>query len=304
MLKVVLGVVLLVVAVMLLLASFAGDEEIARHRGKLRIGAALSLLFLLLLASAVTVPAGYRGVALRFGAVTGVVGEGLHFVVPGMQRVVLMDVRTQKAEAKASAASKDLQVVQADISTNYHVEPSQVGELYKTVGLEYEQRVIQPAVQETLKGVLAKYTASQLIQLRERVKAQVDNELSNRLADYNIIVEPNGVSLTNFDFSEEFNAAIEQKQVAQQSAEKSRYVLAQARIDAQASITKAKGEAESNRVKARALNGQGGQKVLAREWIEKWNGELPKVAGGNGSNIISLDSLLKQSAPAEAEKQP
>jgi regulator of protease activity HflC (stomatin/prohibitin superfamily) len=252
----------------------------------------VALLISMVGTSYVSVPAGYRGVLLRFGAVSGVLGEGFHLVTPVIHSVVLMDVRTQKSAAKAAAASKDLQTVQSEVAVNYHISPAEVGNLYKRVGVFYEERVIEPAVQETLKAVVANYTAGNLIQFREKVKAEVDAALSKRLSYYNIQVEPGGVSLTNFDFSAEFNAAIEAKQVAQQDAEKQKYVLNRAQTEAQTAITIAKGEAEANRVKAIALNSSGGQKVLAREWIQKWDGKLPAVSGGNNSNLIDLRSLM------------
>ena len=243
-------------------------------------------------ASYFSVPAGNRGVLLQFGAVRGVLNEGANFIVPFAQEVQLIDVRTQKTEGKAAAASKDLQIVQTDIAVNYHIDPKSVGMLYRGVGPDYESRIIQPAVQETLKAVVAHYTAEELIRLRDQVKAQVDTGLTERLGQYHIQVEMGGVSLTNFEFSSEFNAAIEAKQVAQQNAEKQKYILAQAQMEAQTAITKAKGEAESNRIKAQALNTQGGQKVLAREWIDKWDGHLPTVSSSGGGTIIDLRSLM------------
>jgi regulator of protease activity HflC (stomatin/prohibitin superfamily) len=101
------------------------------------------------------------------------------------------------------------------------------------------------------------------------------------------------VSLTNFEFSDDFNKAIEQKQVAQQSAEKSKYELQKAEIDAKTAIARAEGEARSNRIKAEALNQNGGSKVLAREWIEKWDGHLPQVST-SGNLMFNIDSLMRE----------
>jgi regulator of protease activity HflC (stomatin/prohibitin superfamily) len=247
----------------------------------------------LLLSGIVLVPAGYRGVLLRFGAVAGVLGEGIHLIVPSANTVELVEVRTQKEQAESSAASKDLQTVSATIALNFHVEPQSVGRLYQKVGLEYRNRVIDPAVQESLKVVTARYTAEELIRLRDKVKNEVQSDMTQRLRAYNIVVEPSGVSLTNFTFSEEFNKAIEQKQVAQQTAEKQKYVLDQAKLEAETAITKAKGVAESARISASALQSQGGRLVLAREWIERWDGKLPTVSGGDGGMIIDIRELMQ-----------
>ncbi|MES2459513.1 MAG: prohibitin family protein, partial [Armatimonadota bacterium] len=222
-------------------------------------------------------------------AVTNVLGEGIHFVVPGANQVVLLEVRTQKEVSQSTAASKDLQVVTANIALNFHINKEQAATLYQNVGSEYRARIIDPVVQESLKVVTARYTAEELIRLRDKVKNEVEKEITQRLGVYNITVEPMGVSITNFDFSEEFNKAIEQKQVAQQMAEKQKYVLQQAQLEAQTSITKAKGVAESGRINAQALQVQGGRLVLAREWIDKWDGKLPTVQGGAGGGGMILD---------------
>lgn len=251
----------------------------------------------LIAGSFVTVPAGYRGILLRFGAVSGDLTAGAHFIIPGVEHVEEMEVRTQKAEAKGSAASQDLQVVTTDLAINYHLKPSEVGRIYSTVGNDeaIRDRIIQPAAQEVLKAIVARYTAEQLIRQRDQVKQQVDDSLTTRLAAYNIMVEVNGVSLTNFEFSEQFNQAIESKQVAQQSAEQQKYVLAKAQMEAQTEIAKANGIAQANKIKAQALNSEGGQKVLAQAWIDKWDGHLPTVSG-SGSQILDLRDLMNSNA--------
>lgn len=247
----------------------------------------------LVLSGVVLVPAGHRGVLLRFGAVAGVLGEGIHLIVPTVNAVELVEVRTQKEQAESSAASKDLQTVSATIAINFHVDPAAVGRLYQKVGLEYRNRVIDPAVQEALKVVTARYTAEELIRLRDKVKNEVQHDMTQRLRNYDIVVEPSGVSLTNFTFSDEFNKAIEQKQVAQQTAEKQKYVLDQAKLEAQTAITKAKGAAEAARISAQALQSQGGRLVLTREWIERWDGKLPVVSGGGGGMILDIRELMQ-----------
>jgi regulator of protease activity HflC (stomatin/prohibitin superfamily) len=229
----------------------------------------------------------------------------MHLVVPGVNQVVLLEVRTQKEVSQSTAASKDLQVVTANIALNFHINKEQAATLYQNVGTEYRARIIDPVVQESLKVVTARYTAEELIRLRDKVKNEVEKEITQRLGVYNISVEPMGVSITNFDFSEEFNKAIEQKQVAQQMAEKQKYVLQQAQLEAQTSITKAKGVAESGRINAQALQVQGGRLVLAREWIDKWDGKLPAVQGGSGSGggmILDLRDVMGENAAATAKQ--
>jgi regulator of protease activity HflC (stomatin/prohibitin superfamily) len=250
------------------------------------------------------VPAGYRGVLLRFGAVQGVLGEGIHLIVPQVNSVELLEVRTQKEEAQSAAASKDLQTVTTTVAINFHLSEAGVGDLYKKVGRDYKTRIIDPVTQESLKGVTARYTAEELIRLREKVKAEVQTEITARLQPYYIVVEPSGVSITNFAFSDEFNKAIEQKQVAQQTAEKQRYVLQQAKLQAETAVTEARGKAEAARINGQALQAQGGSRVLAREWIEKWDGHLPAVNTGGGSGggglVLDVRSLMNEAGTAAA----
>lgn len=250
------------------------------------------------LAMIVIVPAGHRGVKMTFGAVTGKLSEGIHAIIPIVNKVELMEVRTQKESSHATAASKDLQIVTTDLALNFHIDPTQVDKLYREVGLGYKSRIIDPAVQESIKMVTAKFTAEELIKSRAMVKAEVELDITKRLGAYDIIVEPLGLSITNFDFSKEFNAAIEAKQVAQQEAEKQRYILQKAELERQTLVTQAKGAAEAAKLNAQALQAQGGSKVLAREWIQKWDGHVPTVAGtgggGGGGVIIDINSLLKQ----------
>ncbi|MHB1460332.1 MAG: prohibitin family protein [Armatimonadota bacterium] len=251
------------------------------------------VVIMILHASVVIVPAGYRGVLLRFGAVTGVLNEGMNIIVPFISSAEMIEVRTQKEQSSASAASRDMQTVQTTVAINFHLIPSKVGDLYKNVGIDYRVRIIDPAVQESLKQVTAKYSAEQLVTRRSEVKMQVEHEITMRLGKYDILVEPLGVSITDFSFSPEFNAAIEQKQVAQQETEKQKYVLEKADLERQTAVMKAKGEAESVKIKALALQAAGGNKVLAREWIDKWDGHLPTVSGGNSSYIMDLKSFMQ-----------
>jgi len=130
-------------------------------------------------------------------------------------------------------------------------------------------------------------------QLRMRRRPPGETEIIRRLGSYNIIVDPSGLSIVNFDFSPEFNKAIEAKQVAQQEAEKQKYVLQQAELQKQTEVARAKGTAEAAKLNAEALKVNGGGLVIAREWIEKWDGKLPSVASGGSQFMIDLSSIMK-----------
>lgn len=294
----------IVFGLMLLLVSFMLTKFHTETSDKINLKpwawAARILAFVLIAvgfiaSTIVMVPAGYRGVLLRFTAVRGVMGEGIHMIIPYVNSVQMMEVRTQKEVSDASAASKDLQMVSTELALNFHVAPSKVGDLYRRVGTDFKSRVIDPAVQESIKTVTAQFTAEQLIKNRAMVKEQVEAEITRRLDAYDIIVEPMGLSITNFKFSPDFETAIEAKQVAQQEAEKQKYVLQKADLERQTQVTKARGAAEAAKLNAAALQAQGGGKVLAREWIEKWDGHVPTVSGsGGGGVIIDINSLLRQ----------
>ena len=276
----------------MILAGFTLPHEQAGTKIAIRISGFILLIITLCWGSYYSVPAGHRGVLLQFGAVKGTMSEGANFVIPYAQSVEVMEVRTQKESAKASAASRDLQTVSASVAVNYHIDPATVGVLYKNVGKEFSTRIIDPAVQETVKAVVAQYTAEELVSKRQDVKAQIDNLLSDRLSRYNIIVEPGGVSLTNFDFSDEFNRAIERKQVAQQTAEQQKYELQKAKLEAETAIATAEGRAKAARIEAEALNSQGGNRVLMKQFLEKWDGKLPTVSGSGQSMIFDMKSLM------------
>lgn len=289
-----------VLGILLAITSVLLPKTAVRFNIPMRIAAVLLVLIGSTGSAIVLVPAGYRGVLLQFGAVKGVLTEGIHIVMPGINTVEQLEVRTQKEQAEASAASRDLQTVQCTVALNYHVEPTGVGRLYESVGSEYRSRIIDPAVHESLKVVTARYTAEDLIRLRDKVKAEVHTELVNRLREYYVVVEANGVSLTNFTFSQEFNSAIEQKQVAQQMAEKQKYILDQAKLEATTAVTRARGLAESAKINAEAFQTQGGKLVLAKDWIEKWDGHLPTVQSGSGM-IIDVRELLNVKADKPKE---
>lgn len=240
------------------------------------------------------IPAGYSGVLLRFGALQGTLSPGIHIVIPGVNEVILLETRTQKEESEASAASRDLQVVNTTLALNFRIDPVKVDDLFGSVGTEYKSRIIAPSLQESLKVVTSRYTAEELIRNRQTVKEQVEEEITKRLAAYNIIVDPAGLSIVNFEFSEEFNKAIEAKSVAQQEAERQRFVLQQAEFQKQTAVARAQGEAEAAKLNADALRVNGGGLVVAREWIQKWDGKLPQVSSGQGGQfIIDLQSLLR-----------
>jgi regulator of protease activity HflC (stomatin/prohibitin superfamily) len=226
--------------------------------------------------------AGERGVVLNFGAVQPVVlNEGLHFRVPIMQKIATMDVRIEKAQTDAESVSKDLQDVKTIIAVNYHTVPEKANWVYQNVGTSFKERIIDPAVQEVVKAITAKYTAVELITQREKVRSEVKALLRERLLAYNIAVDD--FSIVNFKFSQQFETAIEDKQTAEQKALKAQRDLERIKIEAEQKIASAKAEAESLRLQKENVTPQLIQlrRIEASiRAIDKWDGHMPKFTGG------------------------
>jgi len=240
---------------------------------------------ILIITSVKTVSAGHRGVVLRFGAVQDrILDEGLHFVTPLAETVEYVEVRTQKYETDAAAASKDLLDVATTVAVNFHLDSEQVNKIYQTLGKEYEFRLIAPAVQETVKSIIAKFDAEGLITQRETVKGQIETSLEERLASRGIIVET--ISITNFEFPEQFNRAITDKQTAEQEALKAQNVLKRIEIEAQQQIAQARGQAESIRIVTEEIKRT--PQYLQWQAIQKWNGVLPLATSGNVLPFLNI----------------
>ncbi len=254
------------------------------------------LVFFLFLSPFVQVGAGERGVVLNFGAVQdAVLNEGLHFRVPIMQRVAIMDVKVQKAVTDAAAASSDLQDVTSSVALNYHVMPDKANVVYQTVGVEFKERIIDPAIQEVMKAVTAQYTAEELITKRPTVSEAMRAALAERLLAYNIVVDT--FSIVSFSFSKVFTEAIEAKQTAEQLALKSKRDLDRIKIEAEQTITAAKAEAEALRLQKAniSLDLIELRKIEANlKAIEKWNGILPQVTGGGAIPFIGVGEIQKR----------
>ena len=245
-----------------------------------------------------TVGAGQRGVLVTWGSASDMAySPGIHFKVPFVQDAILMDVTTQKYESDASAASQDLQTVSGKLATNYHLAPDSVPTIYKTLGMDYAVKVIQPLEQEIVKSVTAKYTAEQLITKREEVRQDIKTVLTEKLAPRGIIVEE--VSIVNFDFSTSFNQAIEQKVTAEQNALKEQNQLKVVEYQAQQRIAQANGEAEAIKIQAQSVSAQGGADYVKLQAIQKWNGQMPNFVGGSSMPFISIPSSEPSVAPSK-----
>lgn len=271
------------------MANFNNEYEIP-NIGPKKIGQVLLVLVVAVLAfkSYTTIKAGERGIVFsRLGGVSErILDEGWQFKLPFVEDIIPIDVKIQKSETAASASSRDLQVVRSVIALNYHLDPAAVNSIYQDVGLAYETRIIDPAVQESVKAITAQFTAEELITKREQVSAEIKEMLTTRLSRNYILVDE--FSITELAFSEVFNNSIEAKQVAEQQALKARQDLERIKIEAEQKLAVASAEAEGQRLQRETITAE----LIQLRAIEKWDGRLPQVSGG-GVPFIDVNSLGK-----------
>lgn len=264
----------------------------AKKRAKLIVIAICAVVILLLAALSIQIiPAGNTGVVMTFGKVSdSVMQEGFHLKIPFVQSVEVISNKIQKQEVEAAAVSKDLQTVSSNIAVNYRVGFSSSANIYKNIGSDYETIVLLPAVQESMKSVSAKYTAEELITKRAKVGEEIKSTLEEKVHDYGIVIEK--FNIVNFDFSEEFNSAIEAKQVAEQNLLKTKteqeqeIVIAEAKakkqvIEADAKAKAIKTEADAQAEANKKLNQSLSDNVIEYEKVQKWDGVLPKATGSD-----------------------
>ena len=266
----------------------------------------LLIAFIILWGTFVIVPAGHRGVVLWWGSVEKrIMGEGLHFKVPITESVIKVDVRVRPHPFREiDAASKEYQMVKLTGMMNFHIDPSYVNDLYQKVGLDFANKVIDPAFNDFVKEVVPIYRITEILPKREEIRKRAMGKLGENLSRYHIIVDD--IYFANIRFSSEYERAIEAKQVAQQQVETQRQVLAQREIEAQQKVATAKGEAESILVVAQgqakaneALSRSISPILVQYKSIEKWNGILPQVSG---SAMPFIDLGRSEKSPGTAKK--
>jgi len=254
------------------------------------------VIIFVMVQSVVIVEAGHRGVVLYLGAVENrVLPEGVHFVIPFVEKVIQMEVRTQKFSAESSAASNDLQEVETVIALNYRLDPNEVNKVYQLLGENYADRLISPTIQESVKASIAKFNAEELITKRETAKDVIAQAIRSTLTSNDILVE--NVFITDFKFSPAFATQIEQKVVAlqkyltEQNNLRSIEVVAnqtvvQAEAAARSNVAKASGEAKAIQIISSQLKSS--PEYLQWQSINRWNGKLPYASGENALPFFQL----------------
>lgn len=254
--------------------------------------AAVAVAAIILCATSfVIVPAGSAGVVLTMGKVNQTaLTEGFHLKAPFIQTVEIVSNKIQKQEVQAAAVTKDLQSVSSDIAVNFRVSFNSSAEIVQNLGRDYQEIILLPAVQESMKSVSARYTAEELITMRAQVGQEIKETLEEKVTEYGIIVEK--FNIVNFAFSQEFDAAIEAKQVAEQNLIKTqteqqqaiviaeaqaKQKLIEAEAEAEAIMKKAQAQADANKLLTESLN----DTIIQYDKIQKWDGKLPQAVGGN-----------------------
>jgi len=258
------------------------------------------IALIILFGSYTVVGSGERGVITQFGKVNDtILGEGFNFKMPIRDNIVKMNVQTQTVQfdnksdkgdntesSSMFCATKDLQDVQIAVVVNYHLDASKVNKIYQQYGSTYQANIIEPIIREVVKSQSALYTAEELVTKRAEFSENISTILSTKLAEKDAIFER--LNITNFQFSDSFNKAIEEKVTAEQNALAAKNKLEQVKFEAEQRVSTAKGEAEAIKIQAEAIQNQGGAEYINLKWVEKWNGQLPSTTLGANTPMVNI----------------
>lgn len=279
---IILSIILVVVTAGLL--GINTEEE--KWEFKPRMIISLLWLIIILFGCFSTIKTGEIGIKTRFGKIVGsTTNEGIIFKSP-IEKVEKINIKVQKYENKdaLSTSTKDMQIVNnIKVSINYQIDGTNVVELYKKVGINYSNTILEPAIQETIKGVISKYTSEELVTKRSEISLDINNTLNERIKNYGI--NSVSVAINNFDFSEAYNQAIEQKAVAEQNVLKAQQELEQTKVEAEKKIVEAEATNKANELLKQNVTDE----VLMKQFIEKWDGKLPTTYAGN--DILKIFNL-------------
>jgi len=237
-----------------------------------------------------TVEGGHRAVIFNrlVGMKKETYGEGLNFNIPWFERPIIYDIRTRPCNLQTLTGSKDLQMVTIGVRVLHKPDPNQLVWMYQRLGNNYDQRVLPSLMNECAKAVVARYNANELLTKREQVSSDIRRELNRRAHGFNILLED--VAITHLAFSPEYARAVEAKQVAQQDAERAKYIVIGAQQEKKTIITKAKGEAESAELIGNAVKKNPGFIKLRRIDAAK---DIADIVSKSGNKIyLNADSLL------------
>lgn len=245
---------------------------------------AIILFFIIVFGSFRTIKSGEVGLKVRFGKIVDTsLDEGLNFKMPILEKIVKVNIKVQKAELTTESSSKDLQAITTKLAVNYRVMANKAVSLYKTVGNHYEETILIPAIQESIKAVMSQYTAEQTITLRNEVSDKCLEEIQQKVEKYGINIDE--FNIIDLDFSASYSQAIEEKQVAEQKVLTAQQELEKAKIEAEKKVVEAEATNKANQLLKQNVT----EEVLTKQFIEKWNGQLPTTYAGN--DILKIFNL-------------
>ena len=235
------------------------------------------VLLFTLFSSFQTIESGEVGLKVRFGKIVdSSLNEGLNLKIPYIEQIQKVNIKVQKSEIRVESSTKDMQTIDTTIAVNYRVDSKKASNLYRTVGNSYEVTVLEPAIKESIKSAIAQYNAEEITTKRSEVSSNCLKALQGKVEKYGIVVED--FNLTDFSFSEEYTKAIEDKQVAEQKLEKTK-------LEAEAKIIEAEATKKANDLLKQSLTDE----LIAKQFIEKWDGKLPSTYAGK--DILGIFNL-------------
>lgn len=227
---------------------------------------------------------GEVGLKVRFGKIVDTsLNEGLNFKIPYIESVVKVNIKVQKVELETESSTKDLQTVNTLLAVNYRVSKDSAVQLYKNVGNSYEETVLTPAIQESIKAVMSNYNAEETITLRNKVSDECLEEIQSKVEKYGIKIED--FNMIDLDFSPAYSQAIEEKQVAEQKVLTAKQELEKAKIESEKKVIEAEATKKANDMLKQSLTDE----VIAKQFIEKWDGKLPTTYAGD--DILSIFNI-------------
>ncbi len=245
----------------------------------------ISLLALLVCGGCEIVDTGSRGIRIEFGKVVGEpLTEGLYFYNPFTASIKEISVQEEKIEGKTSCFTKDNQNVLINFALTFYPDPSKIGEIYKQFGWTWQEKIIQPAVLGSIKDATGKYIADDLVGKREEAKNAIFKELEEALKTRNVIATR--LDLTNLDFDDAYEHAVEEKVVAVQHALQAKNKTVQIKEEAAQKIMSAQAEAESMKIRSQALSQN--KSLVEYEAVQKWNGVMPTYMMGNSMPFVNI----------------
>ena len=242
------------------------------NRSKIaKIGSGVFIAFIALMSCFSIIETGERGVVLRLGEYKYTMNEGLNFKAPFIDSVYKMQIRDRSYNSDVEVSSKDMQTIKISSSLVYSLDSQKVGDIYRRYGNNIESTIIKPTVAEVINATIAQYPIEEFVSKRDEISKRIMGTIQTRLSDIGIDIK--SFLITNHDFSDDYNKAIEQKKIAEQAAITAEYNKQKAQLDSKA-----------NKYRNEGLS----KYVLMEKFLDKWDGHMPKVLTGNDGNMSMI----------------